>query len=249
MLRRLAEATGGFYFQAVEEERSQALASLGSALGEHLDVPGGRLALESWDAAVGALSELPSKTSPMLVVLDEFPYLLAHSPELPSVLQRAIDKSRDGGAPLRLVLCGSALSAMAGLLTGNQALRGRASLDVVIPAFDFRTTARFWGITDPTTAFLVNAVLGGTPGYRDLLPAAVPKRPADGEVARRWSVEPGQCVVPRDDYSLTEERSLPDRALYHSVITAIAEGHTSQATIAAALGREQRAVQHPLTAL
>ena len=116
MLRRLAEAAGGFYFQAVEEERSQALASLGSALGEHLEVPGGRLALENWDAAVGALSELPSKTSPTLVVLDEFPYLLAHSPELPSVLQRAIDRSRDGVAPLRLVLCGSALSAMAGLL-------------------------------------------------------------------------------------------------------------------------------------
>jgi AAA+ ATPase superfamily predicted ATPase len=250
MLRRLAEAAGGFYFQAVEEERSQALTSLGSALGEHLEVPGGRLALENWDAAVGALSELPSKTSPTLVVLDEFPYLLAHSPELPSVLQRAIDKSRDGGAPLRVVLCGSALSAMAGLLTGTQALRGRASLDVVVRTFDVRTAAGFWEISDPTTAFLVNAVLGGTPGYRDLLPAAAPKRPSD---VAKWlaagPLNPASALFREDDYLLTEERSLPDRALYHSVITAIAEGHTSQATIAAALGREQRAVQHPLTAL
>jgi uncharacterized protein len=124
------------------------------------------------------------------------------------------------------VLCGSALSAMAGLLTGNQALRGRASLDVVIRAFDFRTTAGFWGITDPATAFLVNAVLGGTPGYRDLLPAAVPKRPAD---AAKWlaagPLNPASALCREDDYLLAEERSLPERALYHSVITAIAEGH------------------------
>ena len=62
-------------------------------------------------------------------------------------------------------------------------------------------------------------------------------------------LNPASAVFREDDYLLAEERSLPDRALYHSVITAIAEGHTSQATIAAALGREQRAVQHPLTAL
>ena len=250
MLRRLVEAAGGFYFQAVEEERSQALASLGSALGQHLQVPGGRLALENWDAALRAVSDLPSQTSPTLVVLDEFPYLLAHSPDLPSVLQRAIDTSRDRGAPLRLVLCGSALSAMAGLLTGSQALRGRASLDVVVRTFDLRTAAGFWGISDPTTAFLVHAVLGGTAGYRDLLPAAAPKRPGD---LAKWlaagPLNPSSALFREDDYLLTEERALSDRALYHSVITAIASGHTSQATIAAALGREQRAVQHPLAAL
>lgn len=250
MLRRLAKAVGGFYFQAVEEERHQALASLGAALGEHLRTPGGRLALESWDAAIRALAELPSPSAPSLVILDEFPYLVAHSPELPSVLQRAIDRSRDGGAPLRLVLCGSALSAMAGLLTGTQALRGRASLDVVVRTLDLRTAAQFWGISDPATAFRVHAVLGGTPGYRDLLPHAPPKRPRD---VPTWlaagPLNPASALFREDDYLLAEERSLPDRALYHSVITAIAEGHTSQATVAAALGREQRAVQHPLGAL
>ncbi len=139
---------------------------------------------------------------------------------------------------------------MAGLLAGTQALRGRASLDVVIRTFDLRTTAGFWGISDPTTAFLVHAVLGGTPGYRDVLPAASPKRPSDvAEWLAAGPLNPASALFREDDYLLTEERSLPDRALYHSVITAIAEGNTSQATIAAALGREQRAVQHPLTAL
>ena len=250
LLRRLARAAGGFYYQAVEEERSQALAGFGMALGEHLGVPGGRLALDTWDSAIRALGELPAKNKPVLVVIDEFPYLLAHSPELPSLLQRAIDQSRDGGAPIRLVLCGSALSAMAGLLTGTQALRGRASLDVVIRTFEYRTAAAFWKIDDAATAFVVHAVLGGTAGYRDLLSATVPRRAAD---VAPWlaagPLNPASALFREDDYLLTEERTLSDRALYHSVVTAIADGNTTQATIAAALGREQRAVQHPLRAL
>ncbi len=163
LLRRLAAATGGFHYQAVEEERSQALRSFGAALGAHLSVPGGQLAFGDWEEAVRAVTDLQRNVRPALVVLDEFPYLLTHSPELPSVLQRAIDRSRDGGPPVRLVLCGSARSIMTRLLTGAQALRGRASHDVMVSAFDYRTAAQFWGIPAASVAFLVHAVIGGTP--------------------------------------------------------------------------------------
>lgn len=250
LLRRLAQAVNGFYYQAVEEEKSQALAGLGAALGKHLRVPGEKLAIDNWDAALLALVDFPTQNGPALVVLDEFPYLLRHSPELPSLLQRAIDRSRDGGPPLRLVLCGSALAVMSSLLTGTQALRGRASLDVVVQTFDYRTAAGFWKIDDPATAFIVHSVLGGTPGYRDLLPATPPKQMSDvGKWLAAGPLNPASALFREDDYLLTEERSLSDRALYHSVVTAIANGNTSQAEIAAALGREQRAVQHPLKAL
>jgi len=250
LLRRLAAQTDGFYYQAVEEERSQALDSFGTALGQYLRVPGGRLALGDWDAAFAALADVPTTSRPRLVVLDEFPYLLAHSPELPSLLQRAIDRSRDGGAPLRLVVCGSALSVMASLLTGTQALRGRATLDVVMRMFDYRASAAFWGIDDPHTAFTVHAILGGTPGYRDLLPARPPKRPSD---LSRWVAEgplnPSSALFREDAYLLTEERTLTDRALYHAVVASIANGKTTQSGIAAALGRDSHAIQHPLRAL
>jgi hypothetical protein len=251
LLRRLAGAAGGFYYQALEEERGQALAGFGHALGAHLAVPGGRLSFDDWDAALRAVSELQGgRGRPALVIIDEFPYLLTHSPELPPVLQRILDASRDGGPPVRLVICGSALSVMAKLLTGVQALRGRATLDVMMRTFDYRDAARFWGIEAAPVAFLVHAVLGGTPGYRDLLPARPPARV--GDVAR-WlaagPLNPASALFREDDYLLTEQRSLVDRALYHAVVATIAAGNTSQGAIAAALGREQRAVQHPLRAL
>lgn len=250
LLRRLAHAASGFYYQAVEEDRTQALAGFGRALGEHLGVPGGRLALDTWDDALGALRDMPNHAGPRLVVIDEFPSLLHHSPELPSLLQRFIDDTSDDPSSLRLILCGSALSVMAKLLEGAQALRGRASIDIVVRPFDYRTAAAFWGIADPMTALLVHAVVGGTPGYRDLLPAEPPEQPHD---IARWltagPLNPASALFREDDYLLTEERSLSDRQLYHSVVSAIANGATSQGAIAHVLGREQRAVQHPLRSL
>ena len=131
-LRRLAAAAHGFYYQALEHEPAQALAELGERLGAHLGV--GRLALANWDEAVESLGRLAPRTSgalgttmlgatplgggssvigPAVAVIDEFPYLLEKTPELPSLLQRAVDSSQERGWPaVRLVLCGSAISVM-----------------------------------------------------------------------------------------------------------------------------------------
>jgi hypothetical protein len=251
LLRRLVHATGGFYHQALEEDRRQALGSLGTALGDHLGVGGGRLELDDWDRALASLNDVRGRRGrPALVVLDEFPYLLAHSPEQPSVLQRHIDRSRDGTPPVRLVLCGSALSTMAGLLTGSRALRGRASHDVLLKAFDYRVAAAFWDADRSPVAFFVDSVLGGTPGYRDLVRGRAPRRPAG---LSTWLADgplnPSSALFREDEYLLTEERTLTDRALYHSVVGAIARGNSTQGTIAAALGRDHRGLHHPLATL
>lgn len=252
LLRRLARACNGFYYQALEEAQSQALDSFGSALGRYLGVPGGRLTFNGWSEAIEALADLRGTDGrPALVIIDEFPYLLAHSPELQSILQRSVDAGRDGSqSRVRLVLCGSALAVMSQLLAGTRALRGRAMLDLLIQAFDFRDAARYWGITDPEVAFLTYAVFGGTPGYRDLVDVSPPKSVSGfGRWLAKGPLNPSSALFREDDYLLTGESTLTDRALYHSVLSAIADGKTTQGAIAAALGREQRSVQYPLAAL
>lgn len=248
LLRRLTERTQGFYYQALEQERSQALETFGNAVGAHLAVPGGRLAFASWEEAIHSLHVSPSD-EPAVVVIDELPYLLEHSPELPTVIQREVDAAGDG-PPVRLVVCGSALSVMSNLLVGARALRGRASHDVLVRSFDYRTAAGFWKIDDPRTAFLVNAVVGGTPGYRDLIAAPPPRQAKDFDSwLERGVLNPASAMFREDEYLLAEERSLTDRALYQAVVGAIAAGNHTQAAIAAALHRENRAVQHPLSSL
>lgn len=254
LLRRLSAATDGFYFQALEEEKRPALDRFGVALAGDLSLPGGRLRFTDWAEAVDALVGLQAERASRrrkVIVLDEFPYLLAHSPELPSVLQRAVDGSRAAaGPPRRLLICGSSLSVMTRLLTGAQALRGRVSMELLLRPFNYRETGAFWGVEDVDVAFQLHAILGGTPGYRDLLTTR-PPRSARG--LGRWLatgvLNPASALFREDEYLLAEDESVTDRAAYHSVLGAVAAGCTSESKIAASLGRDQRSVQHQLRTL
>lgn len=253
LLRRLASATAGFYHQALEHEPAQALAELGARMGEHLGV--GRLAFASWDEALAglqrtALALRPAGEGPAVVILDEFPYLLERSPELVSLLQRAVDRSAgEGMPPARLILCGSAISIMAGLLHGQKPLRGRVFTNVIMGPFDHLDAQRFWHLDDPALALRVNAILGGTPGYRELVRSAPASR-ADFDA---WVVgevlSPASALFREDEWLLGEQRGMENRAIYQSVLTAIAGGRSTETAIARQLHRSQQGVQHPLRAL
>jgi uncharacterized protein len=253
LLRRLAAATGGFYYQALEEEAMPALGHLGEALGGWLGVPGGRLAFADWSAAVDAVAGLRrDDAAPVVAVIDELPYLLDRVPEISSVLQRAVDASRDGpGAAVRLVLCGSALSVMTGLLSGQRALRGRIARTVRVDPFDYREAAAYWGVTGSwQVAVRLHAIVGGTPGYRDLLGLDPPRDlAAIGPWLAAGVCNPASALFREDDYLLAEERGLNDRALYHSVLSAIAAGNHTETKMAAVLGRDRQALSWPLGVL
>ncbi|WP_220182842.1 hypothetical protein [Sphaerisporangium album] len=101
-------------------------------------------------------------TRPTVAVFDEFPFLAKASPALPSIIQRALDPTAQrGNTPVRLLLCGSALSFMGRILSGNAPLRGGAGLELVVPTLDFRLAAQFWEITDPRTAALIDVAAFG----------------------------------------------------------------------------------------
>jgi AAA+ ATPase superfamily predicted ATPase len=113
----------------------------------------------NWSEAVDALLALGVER-PVPIMLDEFPYLAKANPELPSIIQEALRPLRDQrtGSRTRLLLCGSALSFIGRLLSGNAPLRGRAGLELVVRPLDHRLAAEFWNITDPRLALQVNAI-------------------------------------------------------------------------------------------
>jgi hypothetical protein len=186
------------------------------------------------------------------VVIDEYPYLLAKSPDIASAIQLGYDASRLGRQPpLRLILCGSAMSVMAGLLSGQRALRGRAVLDLIVDPFDYREAAAFWGVQgDPRLAFLLFCVVGGTPGYRNLLEMGPPTSVADFPAwLARGVLNPSHAMFRETDYLLAEEPSLTDRAIYQSALAAIAAGRTTSGAVAGALGRPETSVTHVIDGL
>ncbi len=246
MLDELAAASGGFYHQAIEEQSAPALDRFAAAIAAFAGLPawaGGRF--NDWTTAFRALAE---QAGGRPLVIDEFPYLLRESPELPSVVQAAYDAAKSGRHPtFQMILCGSALSVMTRLLTGQQALRGRAVLDMPVQAFDFRVSRAFWGSGDLEIAFLVNAVLGGPPGYRDLLAGAAPASAAEfADWLAEGVLNPSHALFREAEYLLSEDPALVDRALYRSIIAAISGGQSTRRGVGGVLGRPDTALDHPL---
>lgn len=250
LTRSTCLATDGLYHVALEQERALALRAIGEELGRLHDLAA-PLALDGWSGAVDALLDL-GRDRPFTVVLDEFPNLVAGDRSLPSILQRALDRATfDGSSRIRLILCGSAISVMERLMSGSAPLYGRAVMQMLLHPFDFRTAAEFWGLSDqPALAFRVHAILGGTPAYRAFAREETPSslRRFDQWV-RDVVLSPEGMFLREAGILLAEEPGLLDRALYHSILAAIASGKTRTSEIAAVLERQQTALAHPLRVL
>lgn len=255
LLRALTEAAGGFWFGAQEAVRSESLRMLGERIAEYAEPAeyagaagyagvSERSRPRDWEAAVDALLGL-GEGRPLPVVVDEFPRLVRQSPSLPSVICAALHRrsaavaaagagGEDGGARPRLLLCGSDLPVMRRLFSGPSPLHGLADLEMEVRPPDFRQTARMWDLDDPRLAFLVHAVVGGTPAYRyDHVRGDTPGGPDDFDAwVCRTALNPGTPLYREARLLVLEETDHLDRALCHSVLAAVASGHSTAGEIA-----------------
>lgn len=250
LLRALAEATGAFYYTAMETTATDSLRDLGAALAAHASgvLP---YAIGNWNEAVRALRETFRGG---LVIIDEFPYLIRSDPSLPSLMQRILDDQVWGGQErgTRFLLCGSAMAVMGALLAGNAPLRGRSALELLVAPFDYRTAARFWGIDDdPYLAVLVHSIVGGTPAYRsEFVADDVPTARDDFDNwVTRTVLNPAVPLFREARYLLAEEVDIREPALYNSVLGAIAAGNATRGGIANYVGRKSSELLHPLNVL
>lgn len=238
LLDSLAEAAGGLRYQAITGAPAMQLEDFGRSLGDWLGA--GPLRLDGWADALERLSRLGTA----LVAIDELPYLIETTPELPGILQRYTDEGK--GPPL--ILAGSALSVMAGLVGPRAPLYGRANTVVVPGAFKGSGLAALWDLQkDPTSALWVDAVLGGLPGYQPLVPPPGGERDA-------WMVDeilgPASPLLDAAEAALA---GLPDpsplRGVYRSILAAIADGDHTFSAIARVAGLPSGALSRPLAAL
>ena len=252
LLESMCELTGGFYYAATEAvPRPEALRQLAGAWAAYTSSPGS-VYFSDWGQALDALLALASER-PVPVVLDEFPYLAREAKELPSVIQKTLSPGRQQRAVsrMRLLLCGSSISFMGGLLSGGAPLRGRAGLELIVPTFDFRLAADFWGISDRRLAALLYFILGGTPAYRtEYLRGAAPSGLTRFDA---WVVEhvlnPASPLFREVRVLLAEDPTLRDTGLYHTVLAAVAEGNATRGGIANRIERKAADISHHLTVL
>ena len=121
----------------------------------------------------------------------------------------------------------------------------------MVHPFSYREAADFWrSVGDPELSVMLHALVGGTPAYLDMSGTSGPG--AVGELddwVASALLNPGSAMFREGNILLAEEQGVTDAAAYLSVLAAISQGASRRGQIAAAVGRAEGALAHPLSVL
>ena len=185
-------------------------------LSSHGDFP-------DWDAVLTYLGE-KAKRRKLVVILDEFPYLVQAEPALPSIIQRFWDhKSKD--TKLKLVLCGSAQAVMEQLQAERAPLFGRVDVRLQIRPFRYDEAALFLPRLSPPEQAIAYGVVGGMPTYLHRWRDKVSHKTN----LRRLFADPTSPLLEEGEFVLSNE--LHEGAGYFRILRAIASGHRTYGAI------------------
>ena len=182
-----------------------------------------------------------------ILILDEFPYLVDQSPQLPSILQAWWD--REGAqSPVYLVLCGSRFSTMSALGRESAPLYGRFNAGIfLLDPLRYDDTAAFYagsphyGLEQKLTMY---GILGGTPRYHALID---PSRPMAEEVCAVM-LNPGSPLENEPQFLIASEQ-IRDPAPYNAVLNALGSGETRFNRIQQLTGTEKSSLAFHLKTL
>ncbi len=178
------------------------------------------------------------------IVIDELPYLVASSPELPSVLQRWIDHDAQR-AKLRVAIAGSSQRMMQGLVLSHAApLYGRARVTLDLAGMAPGHLPEAFGPLPPLAIVEHWAAFGGVPRYWEL---AAQRRGSARDRVRALVLDPLGPLFAEPDRLLLEES--PPAVELRPVLDAIGSGAHRLSEIAGRLGRPATSLGHALDRL
>ncbi|PSQ31292.1 ATP-binding protein [Halobacteriales archaeon SW_6_65_46] len=226
LLKRFCADRPHIYFLTAQEAESRQRQKFVEQIAAQFDdrVP----RLDSWDEALEYLGEKLA-TERIVVVIDEFPYLIEQNDSLPSYLQSFVDEQLSETDSM-LVLCGSSVSTMESEVLGHESpLYGRRTGQIDLQPLSFRSArdAIGYDFEDTVRSF---AVTGGTPMYLTLF---------DYERSLSQNIQtqilsPTAVLYNEPEFLLRTELRNPAR--YMSILEAVATGHTTPNEIAGSTG-------------
>jgi AAA+ ATPase superfamily predicted ATPase len=232
LLARFCEGKRSIFFVADLSSEASLRASLSEAVNTVLFGPDQVNALYStWEDLFGVLARAGQKER-LVVVLDEFPYLVAAYPPLPSILQRVWDRMLQH-TQIMLILCGSYIGMMEEVVLGYQApLYGRRTAQYLLEPMLFRDARLFFASFSPEDQVRAYAVYGGTPAYlRTIRPDySLEQNILEGILTR------GSFLYDEVRFLLQQELREPRN--YFAILQAIADGRTRLNEIKQATGIE-----------
>jgi len=162
----------------------------------------------------------------LVLVFDEFSYLIEKDSAVPSLFQVVIDEILKETNTF-LILCGSSISMMEkGVLSSKSALYGRKTAHIKLHTIPFSSFLEFFPLNSIEKNIETYAVLGGVPFY---LEKFSDKKTIFDNIREQIFDKRGK-LYEEIDFLLKEELREPD--VYKSILTALSEGHTKVVDIA-----------------
>lgn len=225
------------YFMADRSERTLQLQALGVEIGRL--VPSfDQVEYPTWQALFSTLNSRVEKH--LCLVLDEFPYLVQSSPELPSVIQKVVDSPDNR---ISLVICGSSQRMMQGFVLDSSApLYGRAIEIIKIRPLKAPWAAEALELRG-ISVVEAYSVWGGVPRYWELA-----NRFPDLETAIKGLVFDQDGILHNEPFGLLLDDMRGVRQS-HSLLFLIANGHHRLSKISSRLGKNASGLTRPLANL
>ncbi|MCF0116225.1 MAG: ATP-binding protein [Erysipelotrichaceae bacterium] len=128
----------------------------------------------SFDSFVDAVEYVAkeARINPIVLVIDEYPYIRDVNGVMDSALQKVIDTYK-GSSKLKFILCGSYVDVMKGLLTESNPLYKRFSTSLNITQMDYYESSLFYEDYSDEEKVQMYAVLGGVPYYNQFVDTKV----------------------------------------------------------------------------
>ena len=232
LLARFCEGKRSIFFVSDLGSEISLRATLSAAVNTTLFGPNQMTAVYStWEDLLNALTQA-AQSERLVVVLDEFPYLVTAHPPLATILQRIWDQTLKN-SQIMLILCGSYIGMMEETVLGYQApLYGRRTAQYLLEPLKFKDARIFYPSFDLEDQVRAYAVYGGTPAYlRTLQPQQSLRENILDGILRRGSFL-------YDEVRFVLQQELREPRNYFAILQAIAAGKTRLNEIKQATGIE-----------
>lgn len=188
-------------------------------------------AFSSWTNALSYIDERQGEKR-LVLVIDEFPYLVKKNKALLSELQHLIDHRLTKGN-LFMVLCGSYMGFMEKEVLGSKSpLFGRRTGQLHMKPFRYQTGTKFLPTFSSEEKLMLYGAFGGTPRYLQQINA---EESFEENIKRAYLKVTSYLY---EEALLLLRQEVQEPGVYSAVIEAIAGGYTKANEISTKIGEE-----------
>ena len=185
----------------------------------------------SWNNVLSYIDKR-QRDKKLVLVIDEFPYLVKKNKALLSELQHLIDHKLTKGN-LFMILCGSYMGFMEKEVLGSKSpLFGRRTAQLHMKPFDYQTSAKFLDGFSDTQKLELYGAFGGTPLYLQQVNASE----SFEENIKRAYLKVTSYLY--EEVLLLLRQEVQEPGVYSAIIEAIAGGHTKAIEISTKIGED-----------